>query len=287
MLMFEKLCNYALLIRLNGPIGTLLLLWPTLWGLWIAADGQPQAMHLVIFIAGVFLMRSAGCVINDIADRKIDLHVERTKQRPLTSGKVSLKEAIGLFVFFCLCAFILVLNLNLKAILFSFVGLLLAACYPFMKRFTHWPQVFLGVAFAWGIPMAFAAETNQIPTICWWLMLANIFWVLAYDTMYAMADKQDDLKIGVKSTAIFFGQYDRIMVLVCQIIVMVLLVYVGNKLKLNSYYFLCLALAAVFAAFQVWLYFSREPQRCFRAFLNNAWFGAAVFAGIVLAYLPV
>ncbi len=284
--MFEKLCLYALLIRLDKPIGTLLLLWPTLWGLWIAGEGQPQAKHLLIFIAGVFLMRSAGCVINDIADRDIDLHVERTKARPLTSGKVSLKEAIGLFVFFCLTAFVLVLNLNFKAILFSFAGLILAASYPFMKRYTHWPQVFLGVAFAWGIPMAFAAETNHIPVIVWWLMLANLFWVLAYDTMYAMADKQDDLKIGIKSTAILFGRYDRIMVLVCQIIVMVLLVYIGAVLNLNKYYFLCLSLAGIFAIFQIWLYFSRQPQRCFRAFLNNAWFGAVVFVGFVLAYLP-
>ncbi len=284
--MFEKLCHYAALIRLDRPIGTLLLLWPTLWGLWIAGDGQPQAKHLVIFIAGVFVMRNAGCVINDIADRDIDLHVERTKQRPLTSGKISLREAIGVFIFFCFCAFILVLNLNLKAILFSFAGLVLAASYPFMKRFTHWPQVFLGVAFAWGIPMAFAAETNQVPVICWWLMLANIFWVLAYDTMLAMADKKDDLKIGVKSTAIFFGQYDRIMVLGCQIMVVALLYYVGQVLNLNNYYYFGLFIAIIFAIYQVWLYFSRQPQRCFRAFVNNAWFGASVFTGFVLAYLP-
>jgi len=284
--MFERLRNYTLLIRLDKPIGTLLLLWPTLWGLWIAGEGQPLAKHLVIFIAGVFVMRSAGCVINDIADRDIDRHVERTKLRPLTSGKTSLKEAISLFVFCCLIAFVLVLNLNIKAILYSFVGLLLAASYPFMKRFTHWPQVFLGVAFAWGIPMAFAAEINRIPSICWWLMLTNLFWVLAYDTMYAMADKKDDLLIGVKSTAILFGQYDRIMVLMCQIIVMLLLMYIGKSLNLNHYYFICLALAGIFAGFQICLYFTRESKQCFRAFLNNAWFGAVVFAGIVLAYLP-
>ena len=284
--MFEKLCDYSKLIRLDRPIGTLLLLWPTLWGLWIAGEGQPDAKIVLIFVTGVFVMRSAGCVINDIADRDIDLHVERTKTRPLTSGRVSLKEAIGLFVGFCFVAFLLVLNLNTKAILLSTVGVVLAGAYPFMKRITHLPQVFLGVAFAWGIPMAFAAQNNSVPAICWWIMLANLFWVVAYDTMYAMADKQDDLKIGVKSTAILFGQYDRIMVLVCQSIVLGLLFFIGKQLSLNYFYFLLLAIAAVFAVFQVSLYFTRQSDKCFRAFLNNAWFGACIFIGIVLAYLP-
>ncbi len=285
--MFEKLVDYCQLIRLDKPIGTLLLLWPTLWGLWIAGEGQPSAKNVLIFVAGVFIMRSAGCIINDIADRDIDKHVARTQRRPLTSGRIGTREAVGLFITFCSIALLLVLNLNLKAILLSLVGALLAACYPFMKRITHLPQVFLGVAFAWGIPMAFAAQTNSLPLICWWLMLANIFWVIAYDTMYAMADKQDDLKIGVKSTAILFGNNDRTMILMCQIMVIGLLVYIGWSLKLNYYYYMLLALSGVFALFQVSLYFTREPQNCFRAFLNNAWFGGFVFFGFVLAYLPV
>ena len=284
--MYEKLVDYGRLMRLDKPIGTLLLLWPTLWGLWIAAEGQPSAKNVLIFVAGVFIMRSAGCVINDIADRDIDKHVARTKQRPLTSGRVSLKEAIALFLGFCFIALLLVLNLNLKAILLSLVGAALAACYPFMKRITHLPQVFLGVAFAWGIPMAFAAQTNTLPAICWWLMLANIFWVIAYDTMYAMADKEDDLKIGIKSTAILFGDNDRTMILACQFIVYALLVYIGRSLELNQYFYLLLAFSAIFAIFQVSLYFTRAPQKCFQAFLNNAWFGGFIFIGFVLAYLP-
>ena len=284
--MFEKLSDYGQLIRLDKPIGTLLLLWPTLWGLWIAGEGQPASKNVLIFVTGVFIMRSAGCAINDIADRDIDKHVTRTRQRPLTSGRVSLNEAIVLFLGFCLMALLLVLNLNLKTILLSLVGAFLAACYPFMKRITHLPQVFLGVAFAWGIPMAFAAQTNSLPVICWWLMLANIFWVVAYDTMYAMADKEDDLKIGVKSTAILFGDYDRMMVLTCQLALFGLLIYIGQLLKLNHYYYLLLALSAIFALFQVSLYFSRETQKCFRAFQNNAWFGSFIFIGFVLAYLP-
>lgn len=284
--MFKKLVDYGQLMRLDKPIGTLLLLWPTLWGLWIAGEGQPAAKNVVIFVAGVFIMRSAGCIINDIADRDIDKHVARTQQRPLTSGRVSLKEAIGLFIGFCFIALLLVLNLNLKTILLSLIGAALAACYPFMKRITHLPQVFLGVAFAWGIPMAFAAEINSLPAICWWLMLANIFWVIAYDTMYAMADKQDDLKIGVKSTAILFGNNDRTMILACQLVVFGLLIYIGRVLELNQYYYLLLALSGIFAIFQALLYFTRQPQKCFRAFLNNAWLGGFVFLGFVLAYLP-
>ena len=284
--MFDKLNDYSQLIRLEKPIGTLLLLWPTLWGLWIAGEGQPAAKNVLIFVAGVFIMRSAGCIINDIADKDIDKHVARTQQRPLTSGRVTTKEALALFIGFCFVALLLVLNLNLKAILLSLVGALLAALYPFMKRITHLPQVFLGVAFAWGIPMAFAAQTNSLPGICWWLMLANIFWVIAYDTMYAMADKQDDLKIGVKSTAILFGNNDRTMVLVCQLIVFALLLYIGHSLGLNHYYYLLLAFSGIFALFQVSLYFTRHPQKCHRAFLNNAWFGSIIFIGFVLAYLP-
>ena len=284
--MFKKLVDYGQLMRLDKPIGTLLLLWPTLWGLWIAGEGQPAAKNVVIFVAGVFIMRSAGCIINDIADRDIDKHVARTQQRPLTSGRVSLKEAIGLFIGFCFIALLLVLNLNLKTILLSLIGAALAACYPFMKRITHLPQVFLGVAFAWGIPMAFAAEINSLPAICWWLMLANIFWVIAYDTMYAMADKQDDLKIGVKSTAILFGNNDRTMILACQLVVFGLLIYIGRVLELNQYYYLLLALSGIFAIFQALLYFTRQPQKCFRAFLNNAWLGGFVYLGFVLAYLP-
>ena len=285
--MFNKLCDYALLIRFDRPIGTFLLLWPTLWGLWIAAQGQPSAKNVIIFVAGVFVMRSAGCIINDVADRDIDQHVDRTKERPITSGRVSVKEAMVLFAGFGLIAFLLVLNLNVKAIMLSMVGAVLAACYPFMKRITHLPQVFLGVAFSWGIPMAFAAQTNTVPSICWWIMLANLFWVVAYDTMYAMSDKEDDLKIGVKSTAILFGQYDRVMVLICQALVFVLLIHIGQLLALNHYYYFMLGLAGLFALFQVSLYYTRDRQKCFQAFLNNAWFGASIFVGLVLAYLPL
>ena len=284
--MFEKFVDYGQLMRLDKPIGTLLLLWPTLWGLWIAGEGQPGAKNVLIFVTGVFIMRSAGCVINDIADRDIDKHVARTQERPLTSGRVRLRQAIGLFLGLCFIALLLVLNLNLKAILLSLIGAVLAASYPFMKRITNLPQVFLGVAFAWGIPMAFAAQTNSLPSICWWLMLANIFWVIAYDTMYAMADKQDDLKIGVKSTAILFGENDRTMILACQIIVFGLLFYIGRSLELNQYYYLLLAISCVFAIYQVSLYYTRAPQKCFQAFLNNAWFGGFIFIGFVLAYLP-
>jgi len=272
----SKWREYALLMRMDRPIGTFLLLWPTLWALWIAGEGHPQPWIVLIFVAGVFLMRSAGCVINDIADRDIDPHVARTRDRPLAAGRVTTREALALF---------LVLQLNRLTILFALIGAVLAASYPFFKRFTHLPQFVLGFAFSWGIPMAFAAHQGQVPPVAWVLMLANLAWVVAYDTMYAMADREDDLKIGVKSTAILFGRHDRQIIAALQIIALVSLVVAGMLTARGVYYYGGIALAALFSAFQQVLISGRQPADCFRAFLNNTWFGAAVFGGLLLDYL--
>jgi 4-hydroxybenzoate polyprenyltransferase len=224
-------------------------------------------------------MRSAGCVINDIADRNFDGHVSRTKNRPLASGVLSVKKAFALFALLCFFALILVLQLNLLTIELSSVGLALAVIYPFLKRYTHWPQLILGAAFAWSVPMAFAALTNQVPPIAWWVFLTAVLWPLAYDTMYAMADRQDDLKIGVKSTAILFGNSDRFLIGIMQIVILMLLVYIGIYLQLSMRYFICLLFASCFFIYQQYLIRDRDPARCFRAF-NNHWFGAVVFLGI-------
>lgn len=281
----NRLYQYVLLMRLHRPIGIYLLLWPTLWAVWIASAGQPNWLITIVFILGVILMRSAGCVINDYADRNIDTHVQRTKQRPIASGDVSTKEALILFIILCLIAFGLVLLLNPLTIQLSFVALLLAAIYPFMKRYTHLPQVFLGAAFGWAIPMAFAAELNTIPMIAWWLFITNVLWVIVYDTMYAMVDREDDLKIGVKSTAILFGQADKLIIASLQIVVLSLLVGLGLKLAFNWAYYLGLTAATLLAFYQQWLIKDREPSLCFKAFLNNHWFGLVIFIGIVLQYL--
>lgn len=281
----NRLYQYVLLTRLHRPIGIYLLLWPTLWAVWIASAGQPNWLITIVFILGVILMRSAGCVINDYADRNIDTHVQRTKQRPIASGDVSTKEALILFIILCLIAFGLVLLLNPLTIQLSFVALLLAAIYPFMKRYTHLPQVFLGAAFGWAIPMAFAAELNTIPMIAWWLFVTNVLWVIVYDTMYAMVDRKDDLKIGVKSTAILFGQADKLIIASLQIVVLSLLVGLGLKLAFNWAYYLGLTAATLLAFYQQWLIKDREPSLCFKAFLNNHWFGLVIFIGIVLQYL--
>ncbi|WP_353571428.1 4-hydroxybenzoate octaprenyltransferase [Candidatus Albibeggiatoa sp. nov. BB20] len=280
----DRLYQYTLLTRLHRPIGIYLLLWPTLWAVWISSAGQPNWLIATIFVVGVVLMRSAGCVINDYADRHIDPHVQRTKQRPIASGDVAGKEALILFIVLCLIAFGLVLLLNPLTIQLSFIALLLAAVYPFMKRYTHLPQVFLGAAFGWAIPMAFAAELNSVPMIAWWLFAANVLWVVVYDTMYAMVDRDDDLKIGVKSTAILFGQADKTIIAGLQMLVIGLLVVLGLQLQFGGAYYLGLCGASLFALYQQWLIRNREPALCFRAFLNNHWFGLMIFVGIVLQY---
>lgn len=282
--MTEKLYQYALLMRLHRPIGIYLLLWPTLWALWIAGNGYPHPLVATVFILGVILMRSAGCVINDYADRHIDPHVDRTKTRPLASGKVTEKEAIVLFMVLSTLAFGLVLLMNKFTILLSFVAVLLAATYPFTKRYTYWPQAYLGLAFSWAIPMAFAAQTGTIPLISWWLFITNLLWTIAYDTLYAMVDREDDLRIGVKSTAILFGTADKIIIATLQILVLMLLLLVGQQLQFNLFYYLGLLVAATLATYQQWLIQRRTPAKCFQAFLNNHWFGAAIFMGIVAQY---
>lgn len=277
-----RLEQYGRLARLGRPIGSLLLLWPTLWALWIAGRGSPEPYLVVAFFVGVFLMRAAGCVINDYADREIDGHVKRTRERPFASGGVSEHEALTLFAVLGLAAFALVLSLNRLTIYLSFPGVVLAAAYPFSKRYTHLPQVFLGAAFSWGIPMAFAAQTDAVPATAWWLVAANVFWVVAYDTIYAMVDRDDDLRIGVKSTAILLGRFDRLAVALCHAAALVVLWFVGQTLQLGGYYFGGLVVAALFAIHEQWLIRRREREACFTAFLNNTWFGAAVFAGLLL-----
>lgn len=280
----KQLYQYALLMRLHRPIGILLLLWPTLWALWIASSGHPNLLVMTVFILGVILMRSAGCVINDYADRKIDPHLRRTRERPLAAGRVSEREALTLFVVLCLLAFGLVLLMNTLTIMLSIVAALLAATYPFMKRYTHWPQVYLGAAFGWSIPMAFAAQTGSVPLWVWWLFLTNVLWTVAYDTMYAMADRAEDLVIGVKSTAILFGKADKAIVAGLHILVLLLLFGIGQQINLGKFYHLGLLIAAGLAIYQQWLIKDRQPKQCFQAFLNNNWIGAAIFAGIAAHY---
>lgn len=285
MIATARLREYALLMRLDRPIGILLLMWPTLWGLWVASHGKPDLFVLIVFVLGVVLMRSAGCVINDYADRDFDPHVERTRNRPLAAKRVSTKEALVLFVVLCLAAFVLVLQLNRLTILLSFAGAFLAASYPFVKRYTHLPQVYLGAAFGWSIPMAFAAQTGEVPAVAWVMFFANLFWAVAYDTAYAMMDREDDLKVGVKSTAILFGIWDRHMIALAHMIALVLLIKAGTIAGLGTFFYLGLAVAAGLAVYQQKLIHKRDPKLCFRAFLNNSWFGAAIFSGLVLNYM--
>ncbi len=280
-----KLRDYAQLMRLHRPIGILLLLWPTLWALWIAGQGRPDLHVFVVFVLGVVLMRSAGCVINDYADRDFDPHVARTRDRPVAAGRVSPREALTLFAVLCLIAFALVLTLNRLTILLSFAGAFLAATYPFLKRYSHLPQFYLGMAFGWGIPMAFAAQTGGVPGLAWILFAANIFWAVAYDTAYAMVDREDDLKVGVKSTAILFGRHDRAMVLLFHIMTIALLAWVGALAGLGLGYYAGLTTALGFALYQQRLMRHRDRDGCFRAFLNNNWFGAAVFAGLAFDFM--
>jgi 4-hydroxybenzoate polyprenyltransferase len=283
--MQDRLLQYALLMRLHRPIGIYLLLWPTLWALWIAGEGRPDISVVAVFVAGVVLMRSAGCVINDYADRHIDPHVARTRERPLASGKVTPQEALLLFSGLCASAFLLVLLMNRLTIWLSLGGVLLAASYPFMKRYTHLPQVYLGAAFGWAIPMAFAAQADALPKAAWLLYIATVLWATAYDTMYAMVDREDDIKIGVKSTAILFGSADRQLIALIQFLFLLALVLVGQAATLGAYYAFGLLMAAALMFYQQYLIRERVPAACFRAFLNNNWVGLAVFAGIALDYL--
>ncbi|GMQ90898.1 MAG: 4-hydroxybenzoate octaprenyltransferase [Gammaproteobacteria bacterium] len=281
-----RLREYALLMRLHRPIGILLLLWPTLWGLWAAAEGLPNWLVFVVFVSGVVLMRSAGCVINDYADQDFDAHVERTRQRPLVQKRISSKEALILFVALSLTAFALVLLMNRLTIYLSFAAVVLAASYPFMKRYTHLPQFYLGMAFGWSIPMAFAAQNNSISPLAWILFAANVFWAVAYDTAYAMVDRDDDIRIGVKSTAILFGRYDRFMIGLFHALCLVLLVLVGQLMKLDMIFYASLIVAAGIAGYQQLLISKRDKKKCFQAFLNNNWFGLVIFLGFVLSFVP-
>ncbi len=281
----ERMSHYWRLMRFDKPIGILLLLWPALWALWIAGQGRPDPLVLFVIVSGVVIMRAAGCVINDYADRDFDPHVARTRHRPIAAGQVSPREALVLFVVLCLLAFGLVLLLNPFTILLSFIGAFLAASYPFMKRYTHLPQAYLGIAFGWAVPMSFSAQTNSIPSVGWELFLATVLWALIYDTMYAMVDREDDLKIGVKSTAILFGAYDRQIIGGLQLMMLAILAGIGLQLGLSPLYFIGLLAAAGFFVYQQRLIFHRVKTDCFKAFLNNHWFGAAVFAGLALHYL--
>ena len=279
------LADYARLMRLNRPIGIWLLLWPTLWALWIAARGRPDPHVFIVFMAGVVLMRSAGCVINDYADRRFDPYVERTRDRPLAAGRVSAAEALVLFAILALSALVLALQLNRLTLLLALVAGFLAITYPFIKRFLSIPQLYLGLCFGWGIPMAFAAELEQIPRVAWLLFLANILWVTAYDTMYAMVDRDDDLAIGVRSTAILFGDADRHIVAILQAMTLYALYLAGRLAGLGRWYWAGLAAGAAILVYQQALIRRRERAACLRAFLNNRHFGMAVFVGIALDYI--
>ena len=283
MTLLQKLNAYYRLTRLDKPIGILLLLWPTLWGIWLASPGWPDGLILFVFIVGTVLMRSAGCVMNDLADRNFDGHVERTKQRPLVTGEVSAREALLLAAGLSLVAFGLVLQLNMLTVALSFPALFLAASYPLTKRFLSIPQAYLGIAFGFGIPMAFAAITGQLPLEAWILLLANVFWAVAYDTEYAMVDRNDDLKIGIRSSAIFFGRLDVVAVMVCYVIFLALMGWVGMRLQLTWPYFMGLLAAAGIALYHYTLIRSRERQPCFKAFLHNNWLGGVVFVGVFLS----
>ncbi len=285
MTLLQRLTLYEKLMRLDRPIGILLLLWPTLWGLWIAAAGRPNWLILWIFVLGTVLMRSAGCIVNDYADRNFDPHVARTKERPLAAGLVGTREALLLAAGLSLLAFLLILRLNRLTILLSFAALFLAASYPFTKRFFSMPQAYLGISFGFGIPMAFAAQTGAVPPAAWAMLAANVFWSLAYDTAYAMVDREDDLKIGIKSSAIAFGRFDVLAVMLSYLAMLAILAGLGVWLKMGWPYYGGLAAALGMACYHYQLIKTRERQGCFKAFLHNNWLGAAIFAGIALDYL--
>jgi len=278
-----RLPDFVQLMRIDRPIGTFLLLWPTLWALWLAAEGLPHLGTLTVFVLGVFIMRAAGCVINDFADRDLDGHVKRTRERPLATGRVTPNEALGLFLILAGVAFLLVLLFTNRLTLYlSFGGVLLAFMYPFMKRYTHLPQLFLGAAFSWAIPMAWAAQANEISQLAWLLFTANLVWTVAYDTLYAMVDRDDDVKIGIKSTAVLLGDADRLVIGTLQGTVVLVLFLVGRQAELGTFFNLGLLVMAGLFVYQQYLVRNRERAACFKAFLNNNWAGLAVFAGLVL-----
>ncbi|MHA0958135.1 4-hydroxybenzoate octaprenyltransferase [Enterobacter ludwigii] len=280
----NKLLAYHRLMRTDKPIGALLLLWPTLWALWVATPGVPPLWILGVFIAGVWLMRAAGCVVNDYADRKFDGHVKRTAHRPLPSGQVTEKEARTLFIVLVLLSFLLVLTLNTMTILLSVAALAMAWVYPFMKRYTHLPQVVLGAAFGWSIPMAFAAVSESVPLSCWLMFLANILWAVAYDTQYAMVDRDDDLKIGIKSTAILFGRHDKLIIGILQVAVLALMVTMGYLNGLNWAFYWAVLVAGMLFVYQQKLIAKREREACFKAFMNNNYVGLVLFLGLAMSY---
>ena len=283
-LLVQHYSRYLRLMRLHRPIGIWLLLWPTLWALWIASAGRPDGHVFLILVLGTIVARSAGCVINDFVDRKVDPHVARTADRPLATGEVAPAEALLLSAALMLIALGLVLTLNPLTLSFAIGGAVIAVIYPFTKRFLSTPQFVLGVAFSWGVPMAFAASTGDVPRVAWLLFLATMIWVVVYDTLYAMTDRADDLKVGVRSTAVLFGELDRQFIAALQVLLLASLVLVGRSAALGAWYYGGLGAAACFAAYQGYLIRDRDGVQAFRAFLNNAWFGAAVFAGIVLDY---
>lgn len=283
--MLITLKNYAYLIRLDKPIGILLLLWPTLWGLWLAGEGDPQFKHVVYFILGVIIMRSAGCIINDIADRNFDPHVERTRERPIAAKKISVAQASIAFFLLMTAAFLIVLQLPMYVIELSFAGAALTMIYPFLKRLTHLPQLGLGFAFAWGVPMAFAAEQNELPAITWFLFAAAVLWPIMYDTLYAMADINDDKKIGVKSSAILFGKFDRLIIFLLQLAFLLCMLCVGVLGEMRWPFYLSLVISELFFAYQNMLIKTRDPHKCFTAFKNNHWVGLIIFSGIIMSYI--
>ena len=272
---------YWRLMRFDKPIGILLLLWPTWWALLFAGNGLPAFKNVVIFTCGVILMRAAGCVMNDIADRDFDPQVERTRERPLASGELSLKQALGLFLVLMLLAFLLVLLTNAMTIKLAFIGAVLASTYPFFKRFTHLPQVVLGIAFGWGIPMAFAAENSAVPLVAWWLLAVNTLWSVIYDTLYAMVDREDDIAVGIKSTAILFGRFDILITGILMLLMILMLIALGLWLELSWLWFVAILISAVLFASQLVMVRERDRDACFRAFLNNNWVGITVFVGLL------
>ncbi len=279
-----KLSIYFRLIRADKPIGTYLLLWPTLWALWLANNGAPPLYLLVVFTVGTFLMRSAGCVINDFADRDFDGQVKRTKARPLALKQISSREALSVFAVLIALSFFVVLFLNTYAILLSFVAVAIAAIYPFMKRYTYFPQIVLGAAFAWSIPMAFAASSNKIPAEAWLLYIATLMWVLAYDTFYGMVDRKDDIKIGIKSTAILFGESDLSIIAIIQSLFMLGMLLVGSRYDLAWPFYFSWFIALGLIGYQFWIARKRKPEQCFKAFLNNNYVGMILFLGLVVSY---
>ncbi|PSU32933.1 4-hydroxybenzoate octaprenyltransferase [Photobacterium lutimaris] len=275
-----KMKAFWQLARFDRPIGSLLLLWPTLWALFLAAEGMPNPHVMLVFVLGVIFMRAAGCVINDFADRNFDGHVKRTAKRPMPSGKVSEREALALFGLLVLVSFLLVLTMNTLTIMLSVVAVILAAAYPFMKRYTHLPQLVLGMAFGWSIPMAYAAQAGELPAVAWLLFVANILWTIAYDTQYAMVDRDDDVKVGIKSTAILFGRFDKMIIGLLQLGTLVLLIAVGAIEELSQVYYWCLLLASSLFVYQQMLLRGREREPCFKAFLNNNYVGMLICVGI-------